>query len=227
MREIVFDTETTGLDPREGHRVLEIACIELVHQIPTKAHFYSLVDPERDVPDEVVRIHGISADKLVGQPVFAEIVDKFLAFIGDSPLIAHNANFDMRFINAELARLKRPPLPMDRVIDTLPMAQRRHPGAPASLDALCKRFGVDNSGRTFHGALLDCELLAEVYIHLLGGRQVDLGLAGFAASADGRRARQERVFREPRVFHASEAELKAHAAFVGTIKDALWNDPAG
>ena len=222
-REIVLDTETTGLDPREGHRILEIAAIEIVHQVPTKRHFYSLVDPERDVPEEVVKIHGIDKARLEGQPVFKDIVEEFLAFIGDAPLVIHNAAFDMRFINAELARLKRPALPFERAIDTLPMAQRKYPGAPASLDALCRRFQIDNSRRIFHGALLDCELLAEVYVHLTGGRQVSLGLDGDGPAGRGTAARA-RVFRPARPHAPLPEELARHEAFVAKIKDALWRE---
>lgn len=223
MREIVLDTETTGLSPRDGHRVLEIACLELVHQVPTGKTFYTLIDPQRDVPEDAARIHGITAEKLVGQPRFKAIVDDFLAFIGNDPLIIHNAPFDMRFLNAELFRARRPELPADRAVDTLTMAQRKFPGSPASLDALCRRFSVDNSGRVFHGALLDCELLAEVYVHLLGGRQAALGFTLKTERGNGAAAAIERPLRPARPHEASAEELAAHAAFVAKIKDAIWN----
>ncbi|WP_027132675.1 DNA polymerase III subunit epsilon [Geminicoccus roseus] len=223
MREIVLDTETTGLNPRDGHRILEIACLELVHQVPTGKSFYSLIDPQRDVPEDAARIHGITTEKLVGQPRFKQVAREFLDFIGDDPLIIHNAPFDMRFLNAELFRARLPELPSDRAIDTLMMAQRKFPGAPASLDALCRRFSIDNSGRVFHGALLDCELLAEVYVNLLGGRQAALGFSVEAERSGPALGRIERPFRPARPHAASEAELLAHAGFVAKIKDALWN----
>jgi DNA polymerase-3 subunit epsilon len=223
MREIVLDTETTGLNPRDGHRILEIACLELVHQVPTGKTFYTLIDPQRDVPEDAARIHGITADKLVGQPRFKDIADGFLEFIGGDPLIIHNAPFDMRFLNAELFRARRPELPFDRAVDTLMLAQRKFPGAPASLDALCRRFSVDNSGRVFHGALLDCELLAEVYVNLLGGRQAALGFAMEGERGGAAALLVERPFRPARPHAATAEELAAHAAFVAKIKDALWN----
>ncbi|HEX2529474.1 MAG TPA: DNA polymerase III subunit epsilon [Geminicoccus sp.] len=223
MREIVLDTETTGLNPREGHRILEIACLELVHQVPTGKTFYTLIDPERDVPEEAARIHGITANKLVGQPRFKQIADDFLAFIGDDPLVIHNASFDMRFINHELARARRPEIRFERAVDTLMMAQRKFPGAPASLDALCRRFSVDNSARLFHGALLDCELLAEVYVNLLGGRQANLGFSMEVSRGGGLAMRSDRPVREPRPHAPTAQELAAHARFVAGIKDALWN----
>ena len=226
MREIVLDTETTGLNPRDGHRILEIACLELVHQVPTGKSFYTLVDPQRDVPEDAARIHGITIDKLVGQPPFEDIAAAFLEFIGDDPLIIHNAPFDMRFINTELAKVRRPELAFDRAVDTLMMAQRKFPGAAASLDALCRRFSVDNSGRVFHGALLDCELLAEVYVNLMGGRQAALGFAADGVRTDTAGLHVERPFRPARLHSASETELAAHATFVASIDGAIWNDVA-
>lgn len=223
MREIVLDTETTGLNPRDGHRILEIACLELIHQVPTGKTFYTLVDPERDVPEEVVRIHGITAEKLLGQPRFQDVADAFLEFIGDDPLIIHNASFDMRFINAELFKARRPELRFERAVDTLMLAQRKFPGSPASLDALCRRFSVDNSARLFHGALLDCELLAEVYVNLLGGRQASLGFSVVVDRAVGNLQPAMRPIRVPRVHAASAAELAAHAGFIATIEHAIWN----
>ena len=225
MREIVLDTETTGLNPREGHRILEIACLEMVHQVLTGKSFYTLIDPQRDVPEEAARIHGITEDKLVGQPRFKDIAEPFLEFIGESQLIIHNAPFDMRFINTELARAKRPELPFDRAIDTLMMAQRKYAGAPASLDALCRRFSINNSGRVFHGALLDCELLAEVYVNLIGGRQAALSFTADPTSV-GSLEPIKRSFRPARPHFPGAAELAAHAQFIAGIEGALWNDIA-
>ena len=181
MREIVFDTETTGLDPASGDRVVEIGCLELVNRLPSGETFHVYLNPERDMPAEAEAVHGLSAAFLSDKPLFADVVDGFLAFIGDAPLIAHNADFDMKFINAELQACGRAPLTAHKVIDTLKLARQKFPGAPATLDALCRRFGVDNSGRDLHGALLDSELLAGVYLELSGGRQPGLV---FAAKTD-------------------------------------------
>src|SRR5580693_3709558 len=177
MREIVLDTETTGLDPADGHRVLEIGAVEIVHQSLTGKVFHTLINPERDVPQDAVRVHGHNSEVLKDKPVFASIVGDFLAFIGDSKLVIHNAEFDVRFMNAELARLGLATIAMDRVVDTLALARKKHPGAPASLDALCDRYRIDRSKRVMHGALLDAEILVEVYCELSGGRQRTLGLA--------------------------------------------------
>src|SRR4051794_4562296 len=177
MREIVLDTETTGLDPLKGDRVVEIGCIELLNRIPSGQTFHRYVNPRRDVPDEAFAVHGLSADFLKTHPAFDEVVEDFLEFVGDAPLIAHNAAFDFGFLNSELERVGRPLLGRERVVDTLLLARRRFPGGPNSLDHLCGRFGIDNSRRTKHGALLDAELLAEVYLELIGARQAQLGLA--------------------------------------------------
>lgn len=174
MREVVLDTETTGLDPAEGHRIVEIGALELENHLPTGRVFHRYLDPERDVPAEAVAVHGLTAARLAKEPRFAAVAAPLLAFLGDARLVIHNAAFDIRFLDAELARLDLPPLGLARAIDTVAMARTRFPGAPASLDALCRRFGVDNSGRALHGALLDCQLLAEVYLELIGGRQPDL-----------------------------------------------------
>src|SRR3954454_8232111 len=171
QRAVVFDTETTGLDPLAGDRVIEIACVELHRDLPTGNTFHALIDPERDVPEDSTRVHGMTRADLAGKPRFAEIVDDLLAFLGDSPLIAHNAPFDFGFLNAELDRLGRAPLDHARMIDTLALAKTRYPGLPNSLDALCRRFGIDLSERTSHNALLDCRLLSDVYVELTGGRQ--------------------------------------------------------
>ena len=226
MREIVLDTETTGLDPEAGHRIVEIGCVELVNHLPTGRHWRVYLNPERDMPEEAFRVHGLSGEFLADKPRFAEVVDEFLAFVGDAPLVIHNAEFDLRFLDAELRRLGRPGLERTRAVDTVQIARRRFPGAQASLDALCRRFGVDNSGRTLHGALLDCQLLAEVYLELVGGRQPELAVAAVTVTtvttiAAPRLA--QRPVRPPRPHAPSEAELAAHAAMLATIKDAIWN----
>ena len=195
MREIVLDTETTGLDPAAGHRVVEIACLELINRVPSGDHFRRYINPQRDMPAEAFKIHGLSTDFLAGHPVFAGVLDDFLAFIGNAPLIIHNAEFDLRFLNAELDRLKHPPIESARAVDTVALARRRFPGAQVNLDALCRRFEIDNSARTLHGALLDCELLAEVYLELTGGRQPGLELkrADPSSADDARRSRMPRA----------------------------------
>ena len=177
MREIVFDTETTGLNPLGGDRVVEIGCVELFNRLPTGETFHVYLNPERDMPDAAFRVHGLSAEFLSDKPLFGDVVQDFIDFIGEAALVAHNASFDMGFINAELVRVNRPVINNERVIDTLQIARRKHPFGPNSLDALCQRYNIDNSKRTKHGALLDSEILAEVYIELTGGRQADLGLA--------------------------------------------------
>ncbi|MEJ5232034.1 MAG: DNA polymerase III subunit epsilon [Geminicoccaceae bacterium] len=222
LREVVLDTETTGLDPAEGHRIVEVAAVELIDHLPSGRTFQSYLDPERDVPEEAARVHGLTREFLQGYPTFAEAADEFLAFLGDSPLVIHNAAFDLKFLNAELARLGREPLPPSRVIDTLALAQRRFPGAPASLDALCRRFAIDASARTLHGALLDCQLLAEVYLHLLGGRQTVLGLTLAARPVVGPVAGPSRRLRTPRPHAPSPEEEAAHAALVATLVDPVW-----
>ena len=184
MREIVLDTETTGLDPK-SHRIVELACIELVNHLPTGAKLHKLINPEMDIPAESAAIHGITNAKVKDAPVFAEIAAEFLEFVGDSKLVIHNAEFDVGFLNGELVRLGFPKIPIARAIDTVHMARKKFPGAPASLDALCKRFGVDNAHRMLHGALLDADLLAQVYLELIGGRQPDLSLAVTVTTAAG------------------------------------------
>jgi DNA polymerase-3 subunit epsilon len=221
LREIVLDTETTGLDPEQGHRIVEVAALELVNHLPTGRTFHSYVNPERDMPEEAFRVHGLSAQFLADYAPFAEVVEPLLAFLEDSPLVIHNAAFDVRFLNAEFRRHSRETLAPGRAIDTLLMAQRRFPGAPNNLDALCRRFGVDASGRTLHGALIDCALLAEVYLHLLGGRQTALGLdrPGTRSVAHG----VDRPVRPPRPHAPSPEELAAHAAFVAKLENPVWN----
>jgi DNA polymerase-3 subunit epsilon len=222
MREIVLDTETTGLDPAAGHRIVEIACLELLNHIPTGRTYQSYVNPERDVPADAFAVHGLSVEFLSDKPCFAEIADKLVEFIADAPLVIHNAEFDVRFLNAEFQRLARPPLSGDRVVDTLQMARQKFPGAPASLDALCRRFAIDNSTRTKHGALLDIELLADVYLELIGGRQAGLELMT-AARATAALAAGGRTPRAARPHAASDAELAAHAALVAKLKDPIWS----
>ncbi|MEQ1717786.1 MAG: DNA polymerase III subunit epsilon [Hyphomicrobium sp.] len=183
MREIILDTETTGLDPRRGDRLVEIGCIEIFNRIPTGQEYHCFINPERDVPAEAEKVHGLSTVFLKDKPVFAKVAEEFLGFIGEDQLVIHNATFDIGFLNAELETLGKRPLAMDRVVDTLALARRKHPAGPNNLDALCKRYGIDNSKRTKHGALIDCLLLAEVYVELLGERQAALGLQSKAAAA--------------------------------------------
>jgi DNA polymerase III subunit epsilon len=224
MREIVLDTETTGLDPNEGHRLVEIGCVEVLHGLPTGNTWHYYFNPERDMPSDAFAVHGLSREFLSDKPLFEHLADEFLAFVGDARLIIHNAGFDMRFLNAELARIKRPPLPLDRVVDTLAMARRRHPGARVSLDELCQRYGIDNTRRVRHGALLDAEILAEVYIELIGGRQTTLSLTTELATVDlSMDANLIRVRPAPLEPRLTEVEVAAHEAFVATMGEgALW-----
>ena len=228
LREIVLDTETTGLEPPD-HRIVEIGALELINHIPTGRTFHEYINPERLMPAEAQAIHGISDADLDGKPLFRDIAEKFTAFIGDAMLVIHNAAFDVKFLNAELERWQFPAIQMNRVSDTLEMARKRYPGAQNSLDGLCRRFGVDSSRRVKHGALLDSELLAEVYVELMGGRQSRLTLdsiaAGGISSGDGPTAFAPARSREkPRPVLLSEEESVAHAAFVATLgDDPLWN----
>lgn len=223
MREIVLDTETTGLKPADGDRIVEIGCVELFNHIPTGSVWHRYVNPERDMPMAAYQVHGLSAEFLAQHPVFSEHVGEFLDFIGDARLVIHNAEFDMGFINAELKMLGFAPLPMSRAIDTVRLARRRFPGAQASLDALCRRFGIDNSSRTKHGALLDAELLAEVYLELIGGRQPGFGLESRSATKDATARQSDRPRRPPRPHEPSAVELAAHRAFLEKIKDPIWD----
>ena len=221
MRSVLFDTETTGLDPLTGDRVLEVAALELMNDLPTGKHFHAMIDPQRDIPAEASRIHGFTNGDLVGKPLFAEIAQPLADFFADSPLIAHNAPFDFGFLDMEFGRAGLPALARDRMIDSLALAKIRFPGMPNSLDALCRRYAIDLSARTTHNALLDCKLLAEVYVELTGGRQRGLGFAG----QDGRGPVTVYVHtgpRTPRLIEPSEAELMAHAAFLTRIKDPVW-----
>ena len=218
-REIVFDTETTGFHAKGDDRITEIGCIEIIDLLPTGRQFHSYCDPLRAVPDKVVEITGLTTDFLRGKPLFGDVADDFLAFIGDSTLIAHNAQFDIGFINAELVRSGRKPLPQSRFKDTLAMAHAKFPGSPASLDALCKRFGISLSSRDKHGAIIDSELLAAVYLELCGGRAMSLGLdakADITQSESGFPAAKQRT--SPLVIMASEAERMAHREFIGSFK---------
>jgi len=227
MREIVLDTETTGLDPLRGDRLVEIGCVEIFNRMPTGQTFHRYFNPERAVPAEAFAVHGLSDAFLADKPFFAEAVEEFLAFIGDAPLVIHNASFDISFINAELDRLRRVPIPRERLVDTLLLARRKHPGVSNRLDDLCSRYAIDNSRRTKHGALLDAELLAEVYVDLIGARQSQLVLASEGAeirvgiAADMPR-RQRTIALEPRV---TEAEREAHRAFIATLGDKpIWSE---
>ncbi len=222
MREIVLDTETTGISPQDGHRLVEIGCLELFNHVATGKFFHTYINPERDMPEGAFRIHGLSEEFLSDKPKFAEVADDFLEFIGEDPLVIHNASFDMGFINAELKQIGRPSLPMARAIDTLEIARRKYPGAQNNLDALCRRFNVDNSGRTKHGALLDSELLAEVYLELMGGRQPGLVLQRELAAKTGEKvARAARP--TPLPSRLTDEEREAHDVFVASLgENALW-----
>lgn len=220
MREIVFDTETTGLSVAEGHRIVEVGMVELINRMPTGRVFHKYINPEREMDAEVIRIHGITNERVANEPVFAAIADEMLEFVGDSPLVAHNASFDMIFINHELGLLDKEPL-KNEVIDTLDMARTQFPGARASLDALCSRYEVDRSGRIFHGALLDANLLAEVYLHMTGGRQPGLALAVEDGGSETVTYRQTQA-QAPRHFAVPEDEVARHAAFVAKLDNSLW-----
>ncbi len=227
MREIVLDTETTGLDPAQGHRLVELGCVELLNRIPTGATFHAYLNPEREVPAEATNIHGLTTDFLKDKPRFIEVADEFLAFIGDeAPLVIHNASFDHGFLCAELKRVERALIARERLIDTLTLARRKHSAGPYNLDALCVRYGIDNSRRTKHGALLDAEILAEVYLELIGGRQAMLGLAEHnPRSINGDAAialRVRPIALAPRI---SDAERTAHREFIASLGEAaLWQE---
>ncbi|MGL5837958.1 MAG: DNA polymerase III subunit epsilon [Sphingorhabdus sp.] len=229
MREIIFDTETTGFDPQNGDRMVEIGCIEMVGRVITGASFHCYFNPERDMPSGAEAVHGLSSKFLADKPLFASKAAELIEFIGDAPLVAHNASFDFGFLNMELIKCGRAAVDMGRMVDTVAMARTKHPGAKLSLDALCTRYGIDRSHRTKHGALLDAELLAQLYIELTGGRQIGLGLADAdsatsAVVAQVSLVRSDRPFRTPRPHQPLPAELEGHRAFIGTIKDALWTE---
>jgi DNA polymerase III subunit epsilon len=227
MREIVLDTETTGLDPLRGDRLVEIGCVEIFNRMPTGQTFHRHLNPERDIPAEAYAVHGLSREFLADKPLFVEVVEEFLEFIGDAPLVIHNASFDISFINAELHRVKRQAIARERLVDTLLLARRKHPGVSNRLDDLCSRYAIDNSRRTKHGALLDAELLAEVYIDLIGARQSQLILAAESrdtgAGGYGEIPRRQREV--PLAARVSEADRAAHRDFVLTLGDKpIWND---
>jgi len=226
MREVVLDTETTGLDPADGHRVIEIGCIELDDHFPTGRSWQRYLNPERDMPVEAERIHGITSAFLADKPLFAAVAGELMAFLGDAPLVIHNAGFDLKFLNAELARIEAAPIPPGRAIDTIELAKVKFPGARYSLDELCKRFAIDLSGRSKHGALLDAELLAQVYLELIGGRQRRFILApGDATASAPEEIRPVRSRPEPLPALLTSAEREAHAGFVAKElgADAVWN----
>ena len=223
MREVVIDTETTGLDPTAGHRICEIACLELVHHVPTGRKLHRYVNPERDIPADAFAVHGLTAEFLAEHPPFADLADELIGFVGGDRVVIHNAEFDLAFLNAELARLGREPL-VCPFVDTLAVARRRFPGAPASLDALCRRFAIDLSEREKHGADIDCGLLASVYIELLGGRQpgLDFALTAAAVTDIVLAAPRDRPLRPPRPHAPSIEELAAHQAMLAAITQPLW-----
>jgi len=227
MREIVLDTETTGLDPLRGDRLVEVGCVEIFNRMPTGQTFHRYINPERDVPAEAFAVHGLSTEFLATKPLFHAVVDEFLEFIGDAPLVIHNASFDISFINAELDRIKRVAIPRERLVDTLLLARRKHPGVSNRLDDLCSRYAIDNSHRTKHGALLDAELLAEVYVDLIGARQSQLILAAEAeeirVGTTGDMPRRQRPV--PLAARVTDAEREAHRAFIATLGEkAIWNE---
>ncbi|MBO6543136.1 MAG: DNA polymerase III subunit epsilon [Alphaproteobacteria bacterium] len=231
MREIVLDTETTGIKPEEGHRLCEIGCVELENHMPTGRTFHVYINPERDMPEGAFRVHGLSEEFLSDKPKFAEVADDFVAFIADAPLVIHNASFDMAFINAELKGANRNPVPMAQAVDTLAIARKKFPGAQNSLDALCRRFNVDNSNRIKHGALLDSELLAEVYLELIGGREPGLMLRGDVDEGTSKDGGVPHVARKQRPAklksRITDAEREAHRNFVKTLgDDRLWPEQA-
>jgi DNA polymerase-3 subunit epsilon len=223
VREIILDTETTGLDPSSGDRIVEIGCIETHNHLSTGEVFHCYVDPERDMPEGAFAVHGLSREFLAGKPKFAEIADRFLEFIDDAPLVIHNAEFDLRFLDAEMSLIGKAPIERSRTVDTVALARRRYPGAQVSLDALCRRFEIDLTRREKHGALLDAELLAEVYLYLMGGRQpgLDLHVAAVTAAAPDT-ANRERPLRPARAHAPSPAEAEAHEALLDQLTEPLW-----
>src|ERR1700754_4650324 len=227
MREIVLDTETTGLDPLRGDRLVEIGCVEIFNGMPTGQTYHVYINPERDMPKEAFDVHGLSSEFLADKPLFTAVVEGFLAFVGDAPLVIHNASFDIGFINAELERIKRPPIPRERLVDTLLLARRKHPGVSNRLDDLCSRYAIDNSHRTKHGALLDAELLAEVYVDLIGARQSVLVLAAetteIRIGMSGEMPRRQRPI--PRAPRLPDVDREAHRAFIPPLGEKpIWND---
>lgn len=227
MREIVLDTETTGFDPQTGDRIVEIGAVELMRHVPTGNTYHQYINPERSMPDDAFQVHGLGDDFLRDKPVFRAIAQDFIDFIGDAKLVIHNAAFDIKFLNAELGWLGMPPIPWDQAIDTLAIARKKFPGSPASLDALCRRYGIDNTARTLHGALLDSEILAEVYLEMIGGRQPDFALSSAEAQADAALSEKvERVGQRPNPLPSrlTTEEKSAHDALVGGMgENAVWS----
>lgn len=230
MRQIILDTETTGMDPQQGDRLVEIGCVEVMNYVPTGKTYHVYINPEREVPAEAVAVHGLTTQFLKDKPYFSQIYTDFLDFVAEGHLVIHNAAFDMKFINAELRKVGHRPIPDKRVTDTLMLARKKFPGSPASLDALCRRFGIDNSAREYHGALLDAQLLSEVYLEMMGGRQHGLGLApanNIVQNDDGlmvsQHAARTREYRAPRPHAASPEELAAHALLLKQLSDPIWN----
>ena len=231
MREIVFDTETTGLDPASGDRMVEIGCVEMVNRVPTGATYHAYYNPERDMPSAAEAVHGLSISFLETKPLFKQTAAELMEFLGDAPLVAHNAGFDFGFLNNELTLIGLDPVNMDRMVDTVAIARKRHPGAKVSLDALCTRYGVDRSHRVKHGALLDAELLAQVYVELMGGRQIGLELAADEAPeesngliAGSRPTAPKGPRRDPRPHSASDIELARHKKFLDQIENPVWSN---
>ncbi len=225
LREIVFDTETTGFHPEEGDKLVEIGAVELLNHVPTGVQFHQYINPERDMPEDAFKVHGLSTEFLKDFPTFKDVAKDWLDFVGDAKLVAHNASFDMKFVNFELKGLGYEELSWDRVVDTLEIARKLFPGARVNLDALCRRYGVDNTSRTLHGALLDAQLLAEVYLEMLGGQEPSMLMEEKKISkhSDADFIRQKRVFREPRPFPLSEEEIKAHEDFIASkLSNAVW-----
>ena len=225
MREIVMDTETTGLDPYDGHRIVEIGGVELHNHVPTGRTYHQYINPQRDMPQEAFNVHGISEEFLRDKPLFSDIAQAFLDFVGDAKLVIHNASFDMKFLNAELKWVGKPLLPDNQALDTLAIARKRFPGSPASLDALCRRFGIDNSNRTLHGALLDSEILADVYLELIGGRQPDFALSADVPGSEGQSSAWRVPPRpDPLPARITDAEKETHRAFVSAMGEkAIWS----
>lgn len=230
LREIAFDTETTGFYYNKGDRVIEIGCVELINHLPTGNTFHAYINPQRDVPPGASKVNGLTTEFLLDKPLFMQVVDPFLDFIQDSPLIIHNAAFDMGFMNAEFNRLCRPAIPMERAIDTLAMARQKFPGSPGSLDALCRRFNIDLTERGTHSAILDAQLLAKVYLELIGGRQVSFAFNNKSNEENqsvliNSSLHRDRPLRPSRGFTVSQEEISAHEVFLKGIKDPLWNNP--
>lgn len=224
MREIILDTETTGLDPASGHRIIEIGCVEMVHKIRTGRTFHCYVNPLRDVPKDAEAVHGITTEFLLDKPVFADIAHEFWGFLGDATLVIHNAGFDMKFLNHEFSKHGFQSWPFERVVDTLAMARKKYPGAPASLDALCRRYNIDLGARIKHGALLDAELLADVYIELCGGKQVGIDFGSIYTTATEEQAAIATVEVPAREYPIAPEELTAHQAMLGSIPQAVWTE---